>query len=129
MVHCATCGKLSMSQTTFGVGGLCCRKCGTKCSTESLGQDAAGLTSVTSSVRNYAANASEEEKSKKYGQQKWGLFETNYQRNKGITTEESLQVEPRGRGADRGFERHEISSRIVVSVTGLSSEEIMSGRK
>eukprot|EP01094_Clydonella_sp_ATCC50884_P022901 TRINITY_DN5364_c0_g1_i1.p2 TRINITY_DN5364_c0_g1~~TRINITY_DN5364_c0_g1_i1.p2 ORF type:complete len:228 (-),score=80.97 TRINITY_DN5364_c0_g1_i1:256-939(-) len=49
------------------------------------------MTGVTGAVRSYAANASEEEKEKKYGQQKWGLFETNYQRNKKITTEESLQ--------------------------------------
>jgi hypothetical protein len=36
----------------------------------------------------------------KYGQQKWGLFETNYQRNKGITTEQSLQeIEAAMKGA------------------------------
>ena len=34
--------------------------------------------------------ASEKEKTEKKGQQQWGLFETNYQRNKGITTDQSL---------------------------------------
>ena len=80
-----------MAQTTFGVGGLKCRQCGGGVSSASLGQDSAGLTSVTSSVRSYVAGASEEEKSKRYNQQKWKLFETNYQREKGITTEQSLQ--------------------------------------
>jgi len=45
---------------------------------------------VTGSVRAYTASASDAEKEKKYGQQKWGLFETNYQRTKGITTDQSL---------------------------------------
>jgi len=49
------------------------------------------LTGTTQAVRSYAASASQAEKEKKFGQQKWGLFETNYQRNKGITTDESLQ--------------------------------------
>ena len=51
----------------------------------------AELRGVTSAVRTYTANASQAEKEKKYGQQKWGLFETDYQRRKGITTEQSLQ--------------------------------------
>jgi len=46
---------------------------------------------ITSTVRAYQNVASDEEKNKKYNQQKWGLFETNYQRTKGITTEQSLQ--------------------------------------
>ena len=79
-----------MSQTTFGVGGLCCRKCGTRCTTDSLSQDSPNLTSVTSAVRSYAASASTEER-KKIWTTKMGTFETNYQRNKGITTDESLQ--------------------------------------
>lgn len=49
------------------------------------------LTDTTGAVRNYVANASEKEKTEKKGQQQWGLFETNYQRNKKITTDESLQ--------------------------------------
>lgn len=49
------------------------------------------MSNTVDAVRNYANNASESEKNQKYGQQKWGLFETNYQRNKGITTDESLQ--------------------------------------
>merc|ERR1712137_1020031 len=49
------------------------------------------LTGTTGAVRNYMANASEKEKTEKKGQQQWGLFETNYQRNKGITTDKSLQ--------------------------------------
>lgn len=54
-------------------------------------QGQGSLTGTTQAVRTYIAGASEEEKEKKYGQQKWGLFETDYQRRKGITTEESLQ--------------------------------------
>ena len=54
-------------------------------------QNQGSLTGTTQAVRSYIATASEEEKEKKYGQQKWGLFETDYQRRKGITTEESLQ--------------------------------------
>ena len=49
------------------------------------------LTGTTDAVRNYMDNASEKEKTEKKGQQQWGLFETNYQRNKGITTDQSLQ--------------------------------------
>merc|ERR1712063_208449 len=48
------------------------------------------LTGATGAVRNYIDNASEKEKTEKKGQQQWGLFETNYQRNKGISTEQSL---------------------------------------
>jgi len=46
---------------------------------------------IVGAVRQYTADATTAEKEKKYGQQKWGLFETNYQRTKGITTEQSLQ--------------------------------------
>ena len=46
---------------------------------------------MTAAVRSYSAAAPQAEKEKKYGQQKWGLFETDYQRRKGITTEQSLQ--------------------------------------
>jgi hypothetical protein len=49
------------------------------------------LTGTTQAVRSYAASAPQAEKEKKYGQQEWGLFETNYQRNKGITTDDSLK--------------------------------------
>jgi len=50
-----------------------------------------GVKQVTGAVRGYMAGASDKEKESKTGQQKWGLFETNYQRTKGITTEQSLQ--------------------------------------
>lgn len=46
---------------------------------------------VANVIRKANANASDKDKQAKYGQQKWGLFETNYQRNKGITLEQSLQ--------------------------------------
>lgn len=46
---------------------------------------------ITSTVRAFTNAATEEQKNAKYNQQKWGMFETNYQRNKGITTEQSLQ--------------------------------------
>eukprot|EP01089_Gocevia_fonbrunei_P022285 TRINITY_DN8960_c0_g1_i1.p1 TRINITY_DN8960_c0_g1~~TRINITY_DN8960_c0_g1_i1.p1 ORF type:complete len:188 (+),score=75.62 TRINITY_DN8960_c0_g1_i1:3-566(+) len=48
------------------------------------------LRGVTGAIRDYSNNASQAEKDKKTGQQQWGLFETNYQRNKGITTDQSL---------------------------------------
>lgn len=49
-----------------------------------------GSAQVTGAVRGYLDGASDKEKNEKTGQQKWGLFETNYQRNKGITTHQSL---------------------------------------
>mmetsp|Transcript_19145 Transcript_19145/g.29987 ORF Transcript_19145/g.29987 Transcript_19145/m.29987 type:complete len:209 (-) Transcript_19145:108-734(-) len=55
------------------------------------GNDSGSLQGTCDAVRNYQNNASTAEKEKKYNQQKWGLFETNYQREKGITTEQSLQ--------------------------------------
>eukprot|EP01105_Mastigella_eilhardi_P013146 TRINITY_DN298_c3_g1_i1.p1 TRINITY_DN298_c3_g1~~TRINITY_DN298_c3_g1_i1.p1 ORF type:complete len:216 (-),score=56.87 TRINITY_DN298_c3_g1_i1:90-737(-) len=95
MVFCAQCGEI--------VNGKFCSKCGAPVGgggatpppcppRNSSGQpQEEQLTGVTSAVRDYAAHASTEEKEKKYGQQKWGLFETNYQRNKGISTDQSLQ--------------------------------------
>lgn len=94
MVFCSNCGTQVPDAARF------CPECGTQASSaaSSSGGVFTGdthtseeLTGVTSAVRSYAANASAEEKEKKYGQQKWGLFETNYQRNKGISTEQSLQ--------------------------------------
>lgn len=41
-------------------------------------------------MRSYADGATEEEKAKKSGQQKWGLFETNYQRSQGKSLDQSL---------------------------------------
>ena len=49
------------------------------------------LVETTSATRDYIANASDKEKSEKKTKQEWGLFETNYQRTKGITTDESLK--------------------------------------
>merc|ERR1712137_1338023 len=49
------------------------------------------MTNTTGAVRDYMNSASEKEKTELKGQQKWGLFETNYQRNKGISTDQSLQ--------------------------------------
>jgi len=97
MVFCVNCG------ASLPAGAKFCPTCGTKAGGDapapatpprgsaSSGPTTSELRGVTSAVRNYTANASEEEKNKKYGQQKWGLFETDYQRRKGITTEQSLQ--------------------------------------
>jgi len=103
MPFCVNCG------TSLPAGAKFCPSCGTQApgegpapSTPPRGSiaaqnEAAGghttseLRGVTSAVRDYTANASQAEKEKKYGQQKWGLFETDYQRRKGITTEQSLQ--------------------------------------
>lgn len=46
---------------------------------------------MTGAVRDYVASAPAAERERRYGQQQWGLFETDYQRRKGISTEESLQ--------------------------------------
>jgi len=119
MVLCPKCGKLSMVQTTFDVGGLVCRKCGSKCVHETVANEE-DLTSVTSAVRSYTASASQSEKTKKYGQQKWGLFETNYQRNKGITTEESLQeIEDFAKSGPRGLNQS-ASSYVSHGPRGLN---------
>jgi len=103
MVFCSNCG------ISLPAGAKFCPSCGSKVAeapapatpprdTSIAAQaEAAGghsrseLRGVTSAVRDYSANASQAEKEKKYGQQKWGLFETDYQRRKGITTEQSLQ--------------------------------------
>eukprot|EP00727_Mastigamoeba_balamuthi_P007064 m51a1_g2979 hypothetical protein (196) ;mRNA; f:717412-718258 len=80
MVFCHQCGTKCEDSARF------CPSCGT-----TLPAQAEALTSVTSAVRNYAASASQEERDKKYGQQQWGLFETDSQRRRNITTEQSLQ--------------------------------------
>lgn len=108
MPFCTNCGSQLPPNSKF------CPGCGTKVPTTAVAEKAAhyssanrspddllapsksnqnqgSLTGTTQAVRSYIASASEEEKEKKYGQQKWGLFETDYQRRKGITTEESLQ--------------------------------------
>jgi len=103
MVFCSNCG------TSLSATAKFCPNCGTKveapapapatpprgsvcAQAEANGGYSAGeLRGVTNAVRDYSNNASQAEKEKKYGQQKWGLFETDYQRRKGITTEQSLQ--------------------------------------
>ena len=112
MVFCTNCG------TSLPAGAKFCPSCGTavaapaqapvrgespppptppRNNTVAAAAEAAGgpstseLRGVTAAVRSYSANAPQAEKEKKYGQQKWGLFETDYQRRKGITTEQSLQ--------------------------------------
>ena len=112
MVFCTNCG------TNLPAGAKFCPSCGTavaaaaapapvprdsppptppRNNTVAAAAEAAGgpstseLRGVTAAVRSYSAAAPQAEKEKKYGQQKWGLFETDYQRRKGITTEQSLQ--------------------------------------
>ena len=107
MPFCTNCGSQLPPSSKF------CPECGTKAPETNVSSKAAqfssanrspdsllapskqnqggSLTGTTQAVRSYMASASEEEKEKKYGQQKWGLFETDYQRRKGITTEQSLQ--------------------------------------
>eukprot|EP00924_Labyrinthula_sp_SR-Ha-C_P008659 maker-scaffold_37-snap-gene-2.9-mRNA-1 protein AED:0.23 eAED:0.23 QI:165/1/1/1/1/1/5/70/323 len=48
---------------------------------------------LTDAIRGFTERTNQDKdlRYKKEGQQKWGLFETNYQRSKGITTEESLK--------------------------------------
>jgi hypothetical protein len=74
-VVCQECGGKSFSDARF------CSHCG-KTMTATVGQ--AGLTDAVREV-------SKGDQGEKYGQQKWGLFETNSQRNRGISTETSLQ--------------------------------------
>eukprot|EP01087_Luapelamoeba_hula_P007755 TRINITY_DN1902_c0_g1_i3.p1 TRINITY_DN1902_c0_g1~~TRINITY_DN1902_c0_g1_i3.p1 ORF type:complete len:221 (-),score=62.78 TRINITY_DN1902_c0_g1_i3:59-721(-) len=116
MVFCSECGSGPLP-----AGASFCAKCGTAvpgAAVHTGGTQVSGtpytreeITNVTGAVRDYAANASQKEKETKYNQQKWGLFETNYQRNKGITTDESLQeieefcqhgVTPSGMGGGGG---------------------------
>ncbi|GBG33655.1 Hypothetical Protein FCC1311_098782 [Hondaea fermentalgiana] len=66
-----------------------CPHCGEKL--RDVDGDEDELTAVTNAVRENEATASPEKREKRYNQQQWGLFETNYQREKGISTEESLQ--------------------------------------
>ena len=87
MPFCSNCG------TSLGDGARFCGNCGAAAGGASGGgaPSAEQLTGVTTAVREYAETAPSSVTEKKYGQQKWGLFETNYQREKGITTEQSLQ--------------------------------------
>jgi len=88
--YCTSCGEIIINNAKF------CSKCGTQIAvnfsarTDLETPSTEQLTGVTSGVRSYINNASEDEKNSKKGQQSWGLFETNYQRNKGITTHQSL---------------------------------------
>eukprot|EP00512_Aurantiochytrium_limacinum_P005028 CAMPEP_0171498682 /NCGR_PEP_ID=MMETSP0958-20121227/7991_1 /TAXON_ID=87120 /ORGANISM="Aurantiochytrium limacinum, Strain ATCCMYA-1381" /LENGTH=193 /DNA_ID=CAMNT_0012033119 /DNA_START=88 /DNA_END=669 /DNA_ORIENTATION=+ len=66
-----------------------CPHCGTQL--RGLEDGESELSSITNAVRENEDTASKEKREKRYNQQQWGLFETNYQREKGITTEESLQ--------------------------------------
>ena len=50
----------------------------------------AAMRNVTSAVRTVDAGLSQEQRERKEGKQQWSMFETNYQRNKGITTQQSL---------------------------------------
>ena len=45
---------------------------------------------VVKGVKGVVANAHESKQNEKQGRQKWGMFETHYQREKHITLEESL---------------------------------------
>lgn len=75
-VNCGQCGGITFSDAKF------CSHCG-KEQTFTAGQPG-----LTQAVRDASAGDDGE---KKYGQQKWGLFETNSQRARGISTEQSLQ--------------------------------------
>jgi uncharacterized membrane protein YgcG len=88
MPFCSKCG------TRAEDGALFCGTCGERivvvaAATTTTAAAPAGvpsaqeLTGVTSAVREYAAHAPPAEKDRKYGQQQWGLFETDYQRRKG----------------------------------------------
>jgi len=84
---CAKCQKL-FDDANF------CSQCGGK-TTEAPSKtgapaNAQELTNTTSAVRAVAAAQTDADKSKTYGQQKWGLFETNYQRSTNTTLDESL---------------------------------------
>ena len=63
-------------------GGKFCTQCGEILPTS--------LLETTAATRTFIDSASAAEKADKKGQQKWGLFETNYQRTKGISTAESM---------------------------------------
>jgi len=75
------------------VGIAFCSQCGNKVNSGPIsggGYTGKDLNTVTGGIRKYIDGASEKEKTDKTGKQKWGLFETNYQRNKGISTHQSL---------------------------------------
>jgi hypothetical protein len=80
-----------------GGGSVSCMKCGTVGEPDSkfcaqCGEMLpASLLQATTAAKSYVTAASDAEKESRKGQQKWGLFETNYQRNKGISTAESMQ--------------------------------------
>mmetsp|Transcript_680 Transcript_680/g.1131 ORF Transcript_680/g.1131 Transcript_680/m.1131 type:complete len:219 (+) Transcript_680:68-724(+) len=79
------CGEIILGSPVY------CKHCGEKLQDISNLEKTDQMTEITKAVRDVTNAASDEKRDKKYNQQKWGLFETNYQREKGITTEESLQ--------------------------------------
>jgi hypothetical protein len=85
MAYCSQCGEILKAHNF-------CMRCG-KNSSPRLPNDPMkkeDLGEITSAVRGFVDAASDEKKEKREGQQKWKLFETHYQRTKGITLEESL---------------------------------------
>ncbi|KAL6045900.1 Immunoglobulin like and fibronectin type III domain containing 1, tandem duplicate 1 [Balamuthia mandrillaris] len=72
------CGAQVFSDQSF------CPHCGAKLGVSNLSQ-------VPDAIRSAVNRTSPKDQEKKYGQQEWRLFETNYQRNKGISLDESLQ--------------------------------------
>eukprot|EP00300_Choanocystis_sp_HF-7_P022371 c21616_g1_i1.p1 GENE.c21616_g1_i1~~c21616_g1_i1.p1 ORF type:complete len:199 (+),score=40.47 c21616_g1_i1:30-626(+) len=89
-----------------------------------MAQNPAGLSGVTGAVRDHMNNASASEKSGTSGQQKWGLFETNYQRTKGITTEQSLQEIEAFVGAQNAQPGTTTSSGSAQSQAGSGSQRV-----
>jgi len=83
-VYCK-CGEPIQGKPVF------CKHCGIRVADLPDDVEDDGLTTITSAVREFTDTASDEKRNAKYNQQQWNLFETNYQRDKGITTEESLQ--------------------------------------
>ena len=75
------------------------------------------MSNFTNQVRDYTNNASESERNSKKGQQQWGLFETHSQRQRGITTEQSLQE------IENFAKRGEIQGQQVIQGQGGFSME------
>jgi hypothetical protein len=74
---CVKCQAVSEAESKF------CAQCGEMLPTS--------LLQTTQATKQYVASATADEQQSRKGQQQWGLFETNYQRTKGISTAESMQ--------------------------------------
>jgi zinc-ribbon domain len=119
MVFCSSCGNELPNDAKFcsGCGSVVAASAAASpATTTGAPANAGDLQTVTGAVRAYAADATTAEKEKRYGQQKFKLFETHSQRQEGITLDESLQ-------RIENFSRHGVQVGHGIETTGSASAD------